>query len=114
MLRKPSMKESLEQRALTASTLALIAAAACIAMFVPPMVQSTLGSPLRTVAIGLMLAVALLLHWVYLGLGARRMGRSAAAWVGLSVVIFPVGSAAALILLHGFSDEARAPAAQHG
>jgi len=26
------------------------------------------------------------------------------------VLLFPVGSAAALILLHGFSDKARAPA----
>ena len=109
------MKESLEQRALTASTLALIAAVACMAMFLPPLLERTLTSPLRTVATALALVVALLLHWVYLAIGARRMGRSAAGWVGLSVVIFPEGSAAALILLHGFSDEARAPAvAQHG
>jgi len=104
------MKESPEQRALTASTLALIATVACIAMFLPPLVERTLTSPLRTVATGLALAVALLLHWVFLAIGARRMGRSAAGWVGLSVLLFPVGSAAALILLHGFSDKARAPA----
>lgn len=109
------MNESPEQRALTASTLALVAALACIAMFLPPLGAGTVATPLRAAATGVGLAVALLLHWVFLAIGARRMGRSAAGWVGLSVVIFPVGSAAALILLHWFNDEARAPAvAPHG
>lgn len=109
------MNESPEQRALTASTLALVAAMVCIAMFLPPLVERTIATPLRSVATGVALAIALLLHWVFLAIGARRMGRSAAGWVGLSVVIFPIGSAAALILLNWFSDEARAPRApQHG
>ena len=109
------MNESPEQRALTASTLALVAAVVCIAMFLPPLAASTIATPLRSVATGVALSIALLLHWVFLAIGARRMGRSAAGWVGLSVLIFPVGSAAALILLNWFSDEARAPAAaQHG
>ena len=39
----------------------------------------------------------------------------AAAWVSLSVLLFPVGSAAALILLHGFLGDSREPAtANHG
>lgn len=109
------MNESPEQRALTASTLALVAAMVCIAMFLPPLVERTIATPLRSVATGVALAISLLLHWVFLAIGARRMGRSAAGWVGLSVVIFPIGSAAALILLNWFSDEARAPRApQHG
>ena len=109
------MNERPEQRALNASTVALLVAVACIAFFLPPLARSTLSSPLRITATGLVLACSLLLHWVYLGLGARRMARSAAGWVGLSVALFPVGSAAALILLHGFSDESRVPAAaQHG
>ena len=109
------MNEGPEQRALTASTLALVAAAVGIAMFLPPLAEQTTASPLRSVVTGVVLAVALLLHWVFLAIGARRMGRSAAGWVGLSVLLFPVGSAAALILLNWFSDEARAPRApQHG
>ena len=102
------MNESPEQPALTASTLALVAAVVCIAMFLPPLVERTVATPLRSMLTGVALAVALLLHWVFLGIGARRMGRSAAGWVGLSVVLFPVGSAAALILLHWFSDQSRA------
>ena len=109
------MNESPEQRALGASTLALVAALACIALFLPPLGAATVAAPMRAVATGLVLAVALLLHWVFLAIGARRMGRSAAGWVGLSVMLFPVGSAAALILLHWFDDETRAPAVMpHG
>ena len=104
------MNESLQQRALSASTLALVAALACIALYLPPLGAGTVATPLRAVATGVALAVALLLHWVFLAIGARRMGRSAAGWVGLSVMLFPVGSAAALILLHWFDDETRAPA----
>ena len=51
------------------------------------------------VATGLAIALAMPLHWVFLGIAARRLGRSVAGWVGLSVLLFPVGSAAALILL---------------
>lgn len=109
------MNESPPQRALHASTAALLVAGGCVALFLPPLAERTVASPLRAAATGLALACALLLHWVYLGLGARRMERSAAAWVSLSVLLFPVGSAAALILLHGFLGDSREPAtANHG
>ena len=109
------MNESPEQSALTASSLAFVVALVCIAMFLPPLVERTIATPLRSVATGLALALALLLHWVFLAIGARRMGRAAAGWVGLSVLLFPVGSAAALILLHWFSDQSRVlRAPQHG
>ena len=99
------MSESPEQRALTASTVSLVVALAGVALFLPPLVVQTIASPLRSVATGVMLAVALLLHWTFLGLAARRMARSVAGWVSLSLLLFPVGSAAALILLNWFSDE---------
>ena len=87
------------QRALIDATLALVAALAGIAMFLPPLLQATTGSLLRTVVAGLLIALAMLLHWVFLGLAAQRLHRSVAGWVGLSVLLFPVGGAAALILL---------------
>lgn len=95
-----------DQRALAASTVALMIAVACIAMFFPPLVEHTVPTPLRATATAGMLAGAMLLHWVYLCLGARRMQRSVAGWLGLSVLLFPVGSAVALILLTWFCDEA--------
>ncbi len=104
------MTESPAQRALTAATVSLAVAVACIAMFLPPLAAHTIDSVLRVVAIGLVLACALLLNGVFIGIAARRMGRSAASWVSLSLVLFPVGSAAALILLNWYCDEAGAPA----
>jgi hypothetical protein len=92
MINKPA------RRALADSALALVAACAAITMFLPPMVTDTIASVPRIVGLGLVIALALPLHWVLLGIGARRMGRPVAGWVALSV-LFPVGGAAALILL---------------
>ena len=86
-------------RALADSTLALLVACFAVALFLPPWAQATTESLLRTVGTGLVIALALPLHWVFLGIAARRMHRSVAGWVGLSVLLVPVGSAAALILL---------------
>lgn len=107
------MPETPAQRALAASTVALLVALACIGLLLPPLVELTVASAPRVAAVALVLACALCLHWTFLGLGARRMARSAAGWVGLAVLLFPIGSALALILLHWFSDEgaALAPAA---
>lgn len=103
------MHETPSQRALTASTLSLVVAVAGAAMFVPPLLERTAASPLRLVATGLVLAGALLLHWVFLALAARRMQRTVAGWVGLSALLFPVGSAAALILLAWLDGEPGEP-----
>ena len=111
------MTESPAQRALTASTVALIAALACIALFLPPLSERVLASVLGVVAVGLAIAVAIPLHWIFVGIAARRMDRSASGWVALSVLLFPVGGAAALILLSWFADErhaAPAPAPHPG
>jgi hypothetical protein len=105
------MTESPAQRALAASTVSLAVALACIVMFLPPWAEHTLASVLRTLATGLVLALTVLLHWVYLGILARRMDRSAGGWVGLSVLLFPIGSAAALILLSWLEQDSVAPPA---
>lgn len=103
------MKETAIQSALTASALALVVAFACAAAFVPPMLAGTLASLPRTVLLGLSLAVAIPLHWIFLGIAVRRMGRSVAPWVALAVLLFPVGSVIALILLGWLGDEGRHP-----
>jgi protein-S-isoprenylcysteine O-methyltransferase Ste14 len=108
------MNESPEQRALAASTVALLLALAAVAMFLPPLRDTLIDSPLRATVVGLTLACALLLHWVFLAIGARRMARSVAGWVSLSVLLCPVGSVAALVLLNWFSDEAHPPSPQRG
>ncbi|WP_395699806.1 hypothetical protein [Aquabacterium sp.] len=103
------------KRALADSALALIAGCAAIAMFLPPMVHSTTASVPRTVAVALAIALALPLHWVLLGMAARRMGRSVLGSVAAAILLFPVGGAAALILLGWLAHEEPQglPAASH-
>lgn len=93
------------QRALADSALALLAACAAGAMFLPPLAAATLASVPRSVAAGLILLLAVPLHWLFLGIAARRIGRPVAAWVGMAVLLFPVGGAAALILLAGLLNQ---------
>ena len=91
--------------ALTASTLALLVCMASGAALLPPLVDMTVRSSLHATSFGATLAVAMVLHWVFLGLAARRTRRSVAGWVSLSVLLFPIGSAAALVLLSWLDDE---------
>jgi hypothetical protein len=91
--------------ALAASSTSLLVAVAGVAMFLPPLAAATLDSVLRTVGTGLVIATAALLHWVFLAIAAQRMHRSRLGWVSLSVLLFPIGSAASLILLNWFSGD---------
>jgi len=94
-----SRVEAAARRALALSAAALLAALGCTVLFLPPLAERTLGAPLRTVLTALALGAAVLLHWWFLGRAARRMGQSVGTWVGLSVAPFPLGRAAALMLL---------------
>lgn len=93
------------QRALAAAAVSLLVACACAALFLPPMVHRTIASLPTTVFVALSLSCGLILHWIYTGIAARRMGRSVPGWVALAL-LFPVGSVAALVLLAWFLDEA--------
>ncbi len=95
-------------RALADSALALLVACVGVAMFLPPLVGETLASALRTVASALTIALALPLHWAFLGAGARRMGLRVLPWIALSVLLFPVGALAALVLLVWYAHEQQA------
>ena len=107
------MTEAPAQRALTVAALALAVAAVCVAFFLPPLLQHTLASVARTVLTATVLAIALPLHWVFVGITANRMGRSVAGWVSLSALLFPVGSATALIILGWRGGEGAAPRPAH-
>jgi hypothetical protein len=108
------MKDSPAAGTLHAATVSLAAALGCVALFLPPLLDDTLASPWRAAATGAALGVTLLLHWIFLGLAARRLQRSVAAWVALSVLVFPIGSALALVLLGWLAKEPGAPARPMG
>ena len=98
-------------RALRDSALALLAACVAMVMFLPPLAAGTAASPWREAAAGLVLVLALPLHWLSLASAARQLGASQVGWLGLAVMLCPVGGAAALILLAGMLH---APRAGHG
>jgi hypothetical protein len=106
------MQQNPVQRALAASTVSLVVAVACLAMFLPPMVDRTTAAVPMTVLVALAMTAAMILHWVFLGIAAHRMGRSVAGWVALAVLLFPIGGVAALMLLAWFVDEAQLDAAR--
>jgi len=110
------MPETPASRALSAAAISLLLAIGCVAMFLPPLIGRLADSVLAIVLTGCALAALLLLHWVFLGMAASRMGRSAAGWVALSALLFPVGSVTALVLLSWLGDEAGTlqPAPHHG
>jgi hypothetical protein len=104
------MSETPAQNALAAATVALLVACACVAFFLPPMLDRTLETVTRTVLVGVVLVTAQLLHWAFLGIAARRLERSVAGWVALSVLLFPIGSVMALILLTWLGEDRHQPA----
>lgn len=97
---------------LTAAALALLVCLAAGAALLPPLVEVAVRSTLESVALAATLVLAMLAHWVCLGVAARRLGRSVSGWVALSVLLFPIGSAAALVLL-SWLDEPPLPAPAH-
>jgi hypothetical protein len=101
-----AMTENAAQRALSASTLALVVACASIVPLLPPMVEHTVQSVPRLALLGCAITAGMFLHWIFLGIAAQRLGRSVFGWVALAVLSFPIGGIAALILLAFFGDEA--------
>ena len=100
--------------AISASAVALLLFGAGVMMFLPPLVEATVESIPRTVLFGLVIASSLVLHFVFLGIAAQRQGRSVLGWVLLSLLLLPVGSIVALVLLAWHDGEARAGVMQRG
>jgi hypothetical protein len=104
------MSDTPAQNALAAAAVALVVACACVAAFLPPMLDRTFETVPRIVLFGLVLVTAQLLHWAFLGIAAHRLERSVAGWVALSALLFPIGSFAALILLAWLCNDRTLPA----
>lgn len=99
------MHDAAVHRAINLAAFALVVGVLCGMAFLPPMVESTLRSVPATVLLAIAGIAALLLHWVYLGIAAQRSGRFVPGWVAFSVLLFPIGSAAAVILLGWLQEE---------
>jgi hypothetical protein len=93
-------------RPIAAATVCLLVFGACIAAFLPPLNETVLGSVPFVVMVGLTLALSVILHLVFVGIAARRLGRSVPGWIAIAAVTFPIGSIIGLVLYEWFSDEA--------
>ena len=99
------MQASRARQPIVAASVSLLAFGGCIAAFFPPLNQQTLESLPLTVALGISLTVSFILHLVFVGIAAQRLGRSALGWVILALVLFPIASIVGLILIEWFSEE---------
>jgi drug/metabolite transporter (DMT)-like permease len=90
---------------IVAASVSLLAFGGCVAAFLPPLNQQTLESLPLTIVLGIALAVSLILHLVFVGVAAQRLGRSALWWVVLALLLFPIASIVGLILFEWFSEE---------
>lgn len=93
------------RRALTAAAGSLVAAGGALACLLPPLNERLFEFVSLTVAVSLALAVAILLHLIFVGIAARRLGRRAWPWVLGALLLFPVASIIGLILVDWYADE---------
>ena len=99
------MQVSRAQQPIVAAAVSLVCFGACVAAFLPPMNQQTFASIPLIIVLGLALAASFILHLVFVGLAAHRLGRSALWWVILALLTFPIASIVGLILFEWFSEE---------
>jgi drug/metabolite transporter (DMT)-like permease len=92
-------------RAIRSAALSLAGFGGCVLMFIPPFSDATDDSVALAVVLGVAMAVCAILHLVFVGIAAKRLGRSVAGWVAAAVLLFPVGSIVALVLFEWFGEE---------
>ena len=101
------MTETPAQRAVSAALLTLLAFGGCLYFLISGSLGNTLGAVPIPALLGIGLCVSLFLHWFFVGLAARRLGRSVAGWVVLAVLGFPITSIVALVLYYWLEAEHR-------
>ena len=79
------------------------------ALFLPPLNHYISGSMMLMALAGMAIGVSIILHFIFVGIAAWRLGRNTALWVTLSVLFFPIASIIGLILFEWFSEEQHEP-----
>lgn len=105
------MSDHRASSALSAAALALLVGALCGALLLPPLAQALPAVPGGQTALLFTLAAAAMAHWLFLVRAAHRLGRHVPGWLALSVLLFPIGSAASLVMLGWLKHEPRHAAA---
>ena len=99
------MQVARAQQPIAAAAVTLVVWIGCIAAILPPLVKHTTSSVALIILAGLGIAVSSILHLIFVGVAAKRLGRSPTLWVVIAVCGFPIASIVGLILFEWFSDE---------
>ncbi|TFW30944.1 hypothetical protein [Duganella callida] len=105
------MQVARAQQPIAAAAVTLVLWILCVAAFLPPLLQHTLGSLLLTIAAGIGIAICLVLHLIFIGIAASRLGRSPVLWVVIGLMFMPIASIIGLIMFEWFSDQEKQAAA---
>ncbi|MYM23735.1 hypothetical protein GTP46_13865 [Duganella sp. FT135W] len=94
------------QQPIAAAAVTLVLLIVSIALFMPPLFEKyTSQSVLFIIGAGISICVCLVLHFVFIGIAAKELGRSPVLWVLLSLCTLPIGSIIGLILFEWFSEQ---------
>ena len=99
------MLDQRARNAVSASAVTLVLTAVSGAFFLQPLHRYISHSTAMIALIGLLCCISMVMHFFFVGLAARRLGRNAALWVVLAILFFPITSIVGLVLLEWFSDE---------
>ena len=105
------MEVARAQQPIAAAAVTLVLWVACVAAFLPPLVHHTTQSVLLMIAAGIGICVCYVLHLVFVGIAASRLGRSPLLWVIVSACFMPVASIIGLIIFEWFSEQEKQAAA---
>ncbi|SHN30624.1 hypothetical protein SAMN05192549_10785 [Duganella sacchari] len=106
------MQVARAQQPIAAAAVTLVLWIFGVASFLPPLFQKyTSQSVLLIIAAGIGIFVCLVLHLIFIGIAARRLGRSPVLWVLVSLLFLPLASIIGLILFEWFSEEQKQAAA---
>lgn len=94
------------QQPIAAAAVTLVLWIFGVASFMPPLFQRyTSQSVLYIIGAGITIFVCMVLHLVFIGIAAKRLGRSPLLWVLLTLCTLPLGSIIGLILFEWFSEQ---------
>ena len=92
------------QQPIAAAAVTLVLWVLSVASFLPPLFKYTSQSVLLIIAAGIAIFVCLVLHLIFIGIAAKRLGRSPVLWVVITLCTMPLLSIIGLILFEWFSE----------
>ena len=97
---KPLVKSAVES-----ALIAALVALACLWFLISANTSGEEVSDARMAMLGIGLGLAMITHWVYMGLAIKRDGRPLFGWMLGMVLLFPVVTIIALVLMSAREEE---------